>query len=261
MTSTPSSFAGQVVWQALDAAGGVSLHRYRALIDSALASVRPTYATQSFGDLFRMRGRDATWVASLLASDSYTEGYSATRLWQYASSVPDKVMKASLMRHSKDEAKHSRLFASAVLRVFPQLASPTLKRALWSNTPNLDQVDVREELLDPPSHQELLNSMMLVNLYEVKALFLCLMTKPVALAHAPDKYASGLNKLFDSIAQDEGHHIRYTAAFLEEVCNQGQEHLVESTLREFQESINRVTKDDLEADVVNAPSLEELGHD
>lgn len=260
MTPTPRSFAGSVVSRALDAAGGSSLHQYRELIDLAFASVQPAYATQSFGDLFRRRGRDATWVASLLASDSYTEGYSATRLWQYASSLPDKSMELALMRHAKDEAKHSKLFATAVLKTFPQLGGPSLRSSLESNTPNLDQVDVRDLLLNPPSQDELLSSMLLINLYEVKALFLCMMTKPVALAHAPAENTSGLGKLFDSIAQDEGHHIRYTAAYLEEACNQGHRQVVESMLREFQESINQVTHNDLEADAVNAPSLEELGH-
>jgi len=125
MKSSPRSFAGQVVWRALDATGEPPLPRYRALIDSTFADVQPAYATTSFGDLFRRRGRDATWVASLLASDSYTEGYSATRLWQYASSLPDPLMGQSLRRHATDEAKHSRFFATALLKTFPQLENRT----------------------------------------------------------------------------------------------------------------------------------------
>lgn len=260
MKSTPRSLAGQVVWRALDATGEPHLPRYRALIDSAFADVQPAYATTSFGDLFRRRGRDATWVASLLASDSYTEGYSATRLWQYASSLPDPRMGQSLRRHATDEAKHSKLFATALLKTFPQLESPALRQDLASNTPDLQRVDVRTALLDPPSPEELLSSMLLINLYEVKALFLCMLTKPVTLAHAPHESVPALTPLFDAIAQDEGHHIRYTAAVLERVCQEGHEDMVRAMLRDFQDSINQVTYGDLETDLINALAQEGSGH-
>src|SRR3546814_551491 len=95
-------------------------------LDEAFADVPPTYACAWFGDLFRKRAREADWVASLLASDSYMEGYSAGRLWQYAGIQSDPGLGDSLRRHGMDEARHSKMFTSVLFKIFPRLESEFL---------------------------------------------------------------------------------------------------------------------------------------
>lgn len=244
--TSPRSCVGGLVLRALDSIGaGARLTIYGALIDDVFDAVPPVYAQSDFGNVFRLRSRDASWVASLLASDSYMEGYSASRLWQYASSLSDQVVADSIRRHARDEAKHSRMFAASVFKAFPTLEDPDLRVSLESNTPELSDVQVGAHLLDVPSQEELLNSMMLVNLFEIKALVLCKLMKPVVLAHAPDGNRQVLDRLFNAIERDECQHIRYSASFLEQASSAfGGAHIKEALIS-FQCALNRVVCDEL----------------
>lgn len=219
---------------------------YGPLIDDVFGAVPPAYGLSTFGNAFKLQSRDACWVASLLASDSYMEGYSASRLWQYASCLQDQVLADSLRRHARDEAKHSRMFAASLFKVFPTLEDPALRSSLQSNSPEFDRIQVGPHLLDNPSPQELLNSMALINLHEIKALVLCRLMKPVTLAHAPAKNRPALNRLFANIENDEIHHISYSALYLERALETIGEAYIKELLVSFQHALNLATHNDLQ---------------
>lgn len=249
MQAQADNFVATLATSSMRAVDGRDRPHYCELIEAALASEPPTYATQRFADLFRLRGRDASWLASLLASDSYMEGYSAGRLWQYAASLGDAALAEAMRRHARDEAKHSRMFSAAVLRTFPSLDCEDLSRELYANAPDLDHLDVAAFALDTPSDDELLNSILLINLFEIKALLLGLMTKPLIVAHAPQDRRGALGRMMDTILGDEARHILYSADFLEAKCRHGQRAEVASGLHEHQATLNLLTLKDLEADL------------
>jgi hypothetical protein len=247
MSSAPLSNVGGLVHDALRDTGGVApLPFYARAIDEAFASVPPTYADEKFGNLFKCRGRDASWVASLLASDCYMEAYSAVRLWQYASRVQDDAVSKQMRRHARDEAKHSKMFASVIFRTFPSLDEAGLRRQLDSYSPDFERVEVGSHLLADPSEEELLNSMLLINLYEVKALVLCKFARAVVLAHTAADQQRRVSAVFEAIERDECFHIRYSAAFLEQASERvGADHIREA-LSGFQEALNGMMLSELE---------------
>lgn len=253
MDTAPRSSVGELVLGALDSIGASArLPAYRALLDDVFAAVPPAYAQSRFGNVFRLRGRDASWTASLLASDSYMEGYSASRLWQYADCVPDQVFADSIRRHAQDEAKHSRMFGTSVFAAFPGLEDASLRASLASNTPRLVHEESLPHLLDTPGRDELINAMMLINLYEIKALVLCKLTGPVVIAHAPEHNRQKLQHLFTAIESDESQHIRYSAAFLERTLDEVGTTYARDALVSFQDALNRVTWAELDENPAEA---------
>lgn len=252
----PRSSVGAMVFGALDSvAGSAHFPNYRALLDDVCDAEPPAYAQSNFGDVFRLRGRDASWIASLLASDSYMEGYSAGRLWQYASSLSDPILANSIRRHARDEAKHSRMFTASVFKTFPTLDDPALRASLESNSPDLENLETGRHLLDEPTDEELLNSMMLINLYEIKALVLCKLTKPVVIAHAAEESGRSLGQLFSAIEEDECRHISYSARYIEQAVDRFGSNYLRESLISFQNSLNRITRDELHEDPTAAATL------
>lgn len=140
------------------------------------------------------------------------------------------------------------MFGAALLKTFPSLDEPGLRKNLQNNCPVLSLVEATVHALDPPSDDELLSSMLLVNLFEVKALVLGLLTKPVVIAHAPEENRRSLQKIFDVIIEDEARHIKYSADYIEAACLRGETDIIRCALHDFQATLNQVTMQDLEKD-------------
>jgi hypothetical protein len=225
------------------------------LLDAAFADVPPAYASAWFGDLFRKRAREADWVASLLASDSYMEGYSAGRLWQYSGIQSDRRLGNSLRRHAMDEARHSKMFTSVLFKTFPNIESEPLRTEMATNTPDLATHPTYPTDYPAPGEEELLNSMIMVNLFEIKALVLGKLFRPVVTAYAPEDAKIAVDGMMSAILEDEGHHIAYSASVIEDACCRGQQSYVEVALRDFQDAQNRVAVADLDRDWAREATL------
>lgn len=246
--STLQSPTARVTADAMHTIGERPGQHYIALLDAAFSEIPPQFEEPWFGNLFRHRGRDPTWVASLLASDSYMEGYSAKRLWQYAAQLGDEKLAHRMRRHAADEARHSKIFGAAILKTFPELASGDLRTDLDRNAPSLTTGQAYLEDGWRPDAEEVLTSLILINLFEIKALVVGMMLKPLVLAHAPEHNRRSLRKMLDLIIRDEASHISYSAAFLEVACVSGQREQIGSALRDFQNTLNQVMRSELDAD-------------
>lgn len=245
MGSEPHSFVGRLTASALGHTGQKDRPHYLSLLDDAFVAAPPVYGEKWFGDLFRTLGRNPNWVASLMASDSYMEGYSAGRLWQYAGVLDNPMLSQSMLRHADDEARHSRIFTKTLFKTFPSLENPTLLDELNRNAPDLDRHPSYPDDFPSPSEEEILNSMILINLFEIKALVLGKLMQPLAVAHAPEDHKRVVSRMLGAIVGDEAHHIRYSADFIEHACQQGHRDVVATALRDFQQTLNEVTAREL----------------
>jgi hypothetical protein len=248
MDGGPRSIAGRLAATAVARVDQTPRTHYLALLDDAFVAAPPHYATQGFGDLFRKCGSDPSWLASLLASDSYMEGYSGRRLWQYAGLLQDQILAQRMRKHAMDEVRHSKIFARTLIKTFPVLASDELRGDLARNVPDLRTVPTRAPDDPVPSAEEVLTSLILVNLFEVKALVLGLLIEPLVIAHSPECNKAVLRKMLDTVIADEARHIAYTAEFIESACVNGQRDFVRNALRDFQNTLNQVAATELDAD-------------
>jgi hypothetical protein len=118
MKTPPETFIGNLTITSLSNINDVRRPFYEQALHYACSFSPPPYGMQWFGEEFRRRGRDPSWLASLLVSDADMEGYSAGRLWQYGVTIADKSLSDGMLKHAKDEAKHSKMFAGMLFETF-----------------------------------------------------------------------------------------------------------------------------------------------
>lgn len=211
----PQTF--DVVAGVLQSCSGWDGGRYLEVLGLALDRVRPNFESEAFRDAFRQQAIDRPWFASLLASNLYMEGYSAGRLQQYGQVIGEQRLAAHLQRHAEDEARHSRLFHELLFATFPELLQDEgFRGEADDNVVDLASVSRCPPDYPVPAQEEVFNSLVLMNLYEVKAAFLGNYLLPFACAHAPAASADRVGSVLRSILQDEGHHITYTAKHLDQ---------------------------------------------
>lgn len=243
MSDIAKDFISNLTIAALRGIDGKARPFYERALQGACSSVPPPYSMKWFGETFRHKGRDASWFAGLLVSDAHMEGYSAGRLWQYGERIADPGLSEGMLHHARDEAKHSQLFGRVVVDVFPQLKSPALSEQLASFVPQFPVP--AGTLTEAPSFEELINSLVLINLYEIKALVLGQLLLPLAVAHAPEANRRRVSKILEGILRDEVYHVRYSADFLEAACAAGYQDYIFSAVEEFQKTLNVVTEAEL----------------
>jgi hypothetical protein len=211
---------------------------YVTALDLALNQVRPNFETHAYETAFRQNALDQQQFASLLASNLYMEGYSAGRLKQYAGVVDNPQLKSDLFRHAADEARHSRQFFELICLVFPKLVQGAVKDEAERNVIDLDAVSACPAGYPAPPAEEVLNSLILMNLFEIKALILGNMIKPFAVAHAPRSNADQAEAIVTNIARDECHHIAYTARHIDRFIGQQGPVAIAETMAGFIEMMN-----------------------
>lgn len=249
MIRSSDSFVGQLALESISTISRDERPYYDHAIKYASETCPPPYGMHWFGDEFRRLGRNNTWLANLLVSDSDMEGYSAGRLWQYAQTIQDSATAHGMQVHAKDEAIHSKIFAKMLYLAFPSVKSEELTTQLAGYSPELKKFIDPSIELPPPSYEELLNSMILVNLYEIKALVLGKLLTPLVLAHTPAESRSLVQKMMKRILADEAKHILYSADYIETACREGYGDFVLSAIKEFQGTLNLVTETDLAKDL------------
>ena len=213
---------------------------YLDVLNVALCDVRPSFETERFRRAFRDQAIDRDWFASLLASNLYMEGYSAGRLKQYAGVVGDGPLQRDLARHAQDEARHSRQFYDLIFLVFPHLDDPTLRAEAEANVVDLNEITDCPAGYPTPPEDELVNSLILMNLFEIKALYLGNYLKPFIAAHAPVAHAPAACAMIERIAGDECHHIAYTARHLDRFIRQRGPTGIASLMSGFLEQMNHL---------------------
>jgi hypothetical protein len=227
---------------------GERLGVYSLALEKALGANPPPYSEYWFGEKYRRMARNPSWFASLLVSDVDLEGYSARQLWAYASTVSHLKFANGLRVHAIDEARHSRMFANFLFAIFPKLRTVELCKKLDEMSPSLR---MSEAVLPEPDSEErpfeeLLNSAILINLHEIKALILEHLLRPIMLAYCSPEQQARVSRLTNLLISDEVRHIRYSAEFIEIAANQGYRQYIFDAMADFQTVLNSVTLDDVE---------------
>jgi hypothetical protein len=254
MTNLISEFA----LDRLGASASSELCHYSSALRGACEAHPPPYGNQAFGESYRRMAEDPSWFASLLASNADLEGYSAKRLWSYARTVTDPNFASGLRTHALDEARHSHIFASLLSKVFPTALTAAVRERLSEMAPRLS-LGAREDspnapMGDPaPTAAELLDSAILINLFETKALILEELLRPTLLAYCPRKSHATVERMLDALITDEVRHIRYTADYIELAATAGHADRIFKAMSDFQWSLNTVTLSEVEESCNDRP--------
>lgn len=242
-----ANFVSEFVVHTLHDDADRSLARYEASLRNACESSPPPYGMGWFGEAYRRLTRNPSWFASLLASDAHLEGYSARQLWAYAGTSIDPDFARDLRLHASDEARHSRMFAKLLFVIFPEVETTELRQKLSDMSPRLK---LREA--QPPKEQEsrpyseLLNTVILINLFEAKALVLERLLQPTLLAYCSPENERRVRRASDALIADEVRHVRYTANYLERASAMGYSDYIFQVMADFQDILNITTLNEVE---------------
>lgn len=216
---------------------------YLEALRDGLTSSPPPYSFHLFSNEYRAMVRDPSWFAGLLVSDADLEGYSAKQLWCWAHRIDDIDFSIGAKKHAKDEARHSRMFAHLLFSLFPETDTTANRGRLQAMSPKLNS--------DPPNKlpaqtfEDSLQSAILVNLYEIKALVLGKLLKPTVAAYSTCDRIQRHDAITTALLADEVTHIQYTATFIERANRSGYGKIIRDSMIEHQNALNRRTLDDL----------------
>ncbi len=244
-----SNFISEFVVENLQSDKNESFSQYYAALRNACEFNPPPYGENWFGKEYRRMSRDPSWFANLLISDADLEGYSSKQLWIYANSVSDSKMSQDLKLHAIDEARHSKIFGKLLFLIFPSSATNELSEKLKEMSPSLSLKDIDNSgsnIVDM-SHQEILNSLILINLFEIKALVLQRLLQPTLFAYGNSELNPRIQRSTNSLIADEIRHVSYTAGYLESAIKTGHRDYIFSAMSEFQKYLNHITLEQFQA--------------
>ena len=96
-----------------------------------------------------------------------------------------------------------------------------------------------------PLDEDLFHSLVLINLFEIKALFLQKLLAPMLYAYSDGSRSKAL-RVMESITADEIRHIRYTGALINDGCPEISPLQMLEMIADFQRMLNLTTLRELE---------------
>ncbi|MDF1662302.1 MAG: ferritin-like domain-containing protein [Planctomycetota bacterium] len=226
---------------------GDALPYFQRALNHALTKHPPPYSYNNFASNYRQLAKKPAWFAGLLMSDADLEGYSAKQLWAYSDSLADPDFAHEMRRHARDEGRHARMFGGLLFTLFPHLAAEENREKLQAMAPKLvDSKAPERKTTRAVPIEESLNSAILINLHEIKALILEQLLTPTLAAYAEASDRRSVTQIAQRLIQDEVEHIRYTAEYIEKAANSGYQEYIMEAVSDFQRTLNQVTLGDLE---------------
>lgn len=226
---------------------GEKLPHFQKALKYALSKHPPPYSYNKFAANYRQLAKKPAWFAGLLMSDADLEGYSAKQLWAYSQTLADPDFAEAMRGHARDEARHARMFGGLLFTLFPHLGTDENKVKLGAMAPKLKEVKAsKDKAQRAVPKEETLNSAILINLHEIKALILEQLLTPTLQAYAESSETQSVTNIAKRLIQDEVEHIRYTAEYIEKAANSGYQEYIMEAMADFQRTLNQVTLSDLE---------------
>ncbi len=202
-------YVGQFVEPSLgsgpwDVGTGLYLSFFRA----AVADDIPPYFLPEYGESFRRHILSPVWVIQCLVSNAIKEGEGSCDLSIVADSCTDEELRAQLVQHLEDEARHCRLYLRLIDIVFPGSMPEDVLAEIENKLPPL----VHRPTPRPPMNDwQLLDNLIQVNLGEVRTCIHQRLLEPVLQAYCPENRRPKLERALKWLASDESRHIQYTA--------------------------------------------------
>jgi len=181
---------------------------YLACFRAAVADDVPPYFLKEYGESFRRHILSPMWVIQCLISNAIKEGEGSLDLGVIADSCADGELRAQLVGHLEDEARHCRLYLRLIDVVFPGSLPKDVLTELEAKLPPLIHTPTEQPPMDD---WQLLDSLIQVNLGEVRTCIHQRLLEPVLHAYCPPNNFPKLEQALKWLASDETRHIQYTA--------------------------------------------------
>lgn len=201
---------------------GEELPFYSALFKRAVSEVPPVFLTREYESFFwECAASIPNWLPRVVAACAVTEGRGAHSLLEVWSRVHGHQMaEDGLLSHAKDEAAHARLFLKLARLAFEDNYAVGNLDDVESSLQPIRKTDIVKSDRDAVSDRMLVDYMMQLNIVEIRTRKNLLMMAPMYYQLTPKENRSQVERILQSLEQDEMSHISYTARVIESSASQ-----------------------------------------
>lgn len=213
-----------------------ALPHYETSLQAACEACPPPFGEAWYGDKYREFASDPVWLVSSLIANAEKEGYGSRKLWELAARAADVDIGEAVRQHAIDESRHALLYVAICDLVFPGALEGEVKAFADSLSPRYSPRDF-PPASEKSSAEVVLDELIQMNIGEIRTRIHQLLMRPVITAYCPADRQERLQKVLDSLMDDETRHIEYTARLINKAATRGYLEFVRSMtherLREF----------------------------
>lgn len=240
------NIAAEVTLEALRVHGVGAWGHYRDALITACRKAPPPFGTKDYAKIYRDVAKDQDWMALSLIQNAQGEGEGSRHLWDLAACTPDPHLAAHVKAHAIDESRHAKAYVAMLDLTFPDVADDELHGELASLSPGYTQRSPLEPHEGSPYASAVtLDDLIQMNIAEIRTLVHHLLQRPMLLTYCRPERRHRLARLHENLRLDEGCHIGYTAALIEEFARRGQADTVKRLMQERMSDFNAITNEDL----------------
>lgn len=204
------------------AARAAECPRYVRALELACAAHAPPFDTRHYAQVYSQAAGHGQWLAVSLMTNAQREGDGATRLWSLAACCDDARQRALLKKHAVDESRHALAYLAMLDLVFPGAVNAQFRAELDTLSPRYALAqEVQAVPGSPYAHPPTLDDFVQMNIAEIRTSIHHLMQRKALRAHCPEENWGRVQKVLDSLLQDELDHVGYTAVLIEEGMDDG----------------------------------------
>jgi rubrerythrin len=192
-----------------------SFENYADALKKACSAYPPPYGMAWYGEKYRSVAVDPSWLANSLIANAQKEGEGSRGLWNLVAKTEDKGIAEQVRQHAIDEARHAKLYIKMLEIVFPEAVNDEILVELFKLSPGFSTKDFPEEA-SKTSADSVLDELIQMNIGEIRTRIHQLLMRPVINAHCSPDERKKLERILDSLIDDETRHIQYTARLIEQ---------------------------------------------
>jgi hypothetical protein len=234
------SFIATDTMQALRQRGEGQLTYYERALRIACEESPPPFGEAWYGDKYRSLASDPGWLAHSLIANAEKEAEGSRKLWDLVASCPDPDIAEAVRQHAIDESRHAMLYVAMCELVFPGALEGEVKTYADSLSPRYSARDFPAPAPQTAEHI-VLDELVQMNIGEIRTRIHQLLMRPVITAFCPADRIDRLQRLLDSLMDDETKHIQYTAKLINSAAERGKSDFVVETTRRRVREFNELT--------------------
>jgi len=197
------------------------LSAYTDVVKEAMGDVPPVFFRPSYGDFFShcattIRG----WMPRVVVACAQTENSGSKALFSIWQRTKHQEASVGLLRHARDEERHSHLFLELAEAAFGKFFLDGFLSEIKSAFSTIGR-DIQKATADFIDEPMLFDCLMQLNIVEVRTRLHLQFLAPAYYALTPPEKKSRVGNILTALASDEDRHITYTAELLDNWIREG----------------------------------------
>jgi hypothetical protein len=242
-----SSFVADITLAALPADTKGYFTAYESILRSACELNPPPFGQAWYGETYRKLAIDPVWLAQSLISNAVKEGEGSRKLWALVARVSDTHIREAIRQHAVDESRHAQYYLAMLDIVFPNATDRAFRAQLQTISPGYKRGD-RPDPQTPSTEELVLDEIVQMNIGEIRTRIHQLLMRPIISAHCSEKNRPKLQKILDTLLDDETRHIAYTARIIDDNACAGLMKFLTQTMTQRIADFNEITLNEVAAE-------------